>query len=53
MKVSEGGGLSEETEDIEVLEIPIKEAYQMVLNGEIKDAKSIILIQYLLLEIEF
>lgn len=51
MKVSEGGGLAAETEDIEVLEFPIKQAYQMVLNGEIKDAKTIILIQHLLLEV--
>lgn len=51
MQISGGGGLAEETEDIEVLELPIKEAYQMVLNGEIKDAKTIILIQHLLLEI--
>ena len=51
MQISDGGGLAEETEDIEVLELPIKEAYQMVLNGEIKDAKTIILIQHLLLEI--
>ena len=52
MKVSEGGGLAHETEDIEVLELPINEAYQMVLEGKIKDAKTIILIQYLLLEID-
>lgn len=51
MRVSEGGGLAEETEDIEVLELPIKQAYQMVLEGEIKDAKTIILIQHLLLEV--
>lgn len=51
MKVSEGGGLAAETEDIEVLEFSIKQAYQMVLNGEIKDAKTIILIQHLLLEV--
>lgn len=51
MQVSDGGGLDEETEDIEVLEFPIKQAYQMILNGEIKDAKTIILIQHLLLEV--
>ena len=53
MKVSEGGGLAHETEDIEVLELPIKQAYKMVLDGKLKDAKTIILIQHLLLEIEF
>lgn len=51
MQVSDGGGLDEETEDIEVLEFPIKQAYQMVLDGEIKDAKTIILLQHLLLEV--
>ena len=51
MQVSDGGGLDEETEDIEVLEFPIKQAYQMILDGEIKDAKTIILMQHLLLEV--
>lgn len=51
MQISDGGGLVEESEDIEVLEFPIKHAYQLVLNGEIKDAKTIILIQHLLLEV--
>lgn len=47
MKVSEGGGLEQEEENIEVLELPIKEAMQMVDNGEIKDAKTIMLLQYI------
>ncbi|MEN5432171.1 GDP-mannose pyrophosphatase NudK [Sphingobacterium faecium] len=47
MKVSEGGGLEHEEENIEVLELPIKEAMQMVDNGEIKDAKTIMLLQYI------
>jgi nudix-type nucleoside diphosphatase (YffH/AdpP family) len=46
MKVSDGGGLASENEDIEVLEIPFSEALQLIDNGQIKDAKSIILMQY-------
>jgi GDP-mannose pyrophosphatase NudK len=46
MKVSEGGGLEEETEHIEVLELPFTQALEMMKTGEIKDAKTIMLLQY-------
>ena len=46
MKVSDGGGCETEQENIEVLEIPFKEAIEMVANGAINDAKTIMLIQY-------
>jgi hypothetical protein len=46
MKVTEGGGLEEEQENIEVLELSFSEALSMVKSGEIKDAKTIILLQY-------
>ena len=46
MKVSEGGGAADETENIEVLEMPFKEALNMFHNGEIKDAKTIMLLQW-------
>lgn len=46
MKVSDGGGLAEEHENIEVLEYPFHEAYQMIASGEIIDAKTIMLLQY-------
>lgn len=46
MKVSEGGGLEEESENIEVLELPFDDAVQMIKTGEIKDAKTIMLLQY-------
>lgn len=46
MKVSDGGGLAEETEHIEVLELPFTEALQMLKTGEIKDAKTMMLLQY-------
>jgi len=47
MKVSDGGGLEEEAENIEVLEYDFNEALEMVSNGNIKDAKTIMLLQYL------
>ena len=46
-KVSEGGGLKEEGEDIEVIEVPLQQAAAMVTAGEIVDAKTVVLIQYL------
>lgn len=46
MKVSEGGGLDIEHEDIEVLEFDFDAALEMIKNGEIKDAKTIMLLQY-------
>ncbi len=46
MKVYEGGGLSEEQEHIEVLELDFDEAYNMIETGEIKDGKTIMLLQY-------
>ena len=46
MKVSEGGGLEKEQENIEVLEILFDKAMQMIDDGEIKDAKTIMLLQY-------
>lgn len=46
MKVNEGGGLDEEHENIDVLEIPFEKAMQMIETGEIKDAKTIMLLQY-------
>jgi len=45
-RVSEGGGIAEETEDIEVLELPFNSALQMIESGEIADGKTIILLQY-------
>jgi len=47
MKMTEGGGLADEGENIEVLEFSFEEALKMIDNGEIRDAKTIMLIQYL------
>jgi len=46
MKKSKGGGKAEETEEIEVLEIDFDKALSMIDNGLIKDAKTIVLLQY-------
>ena len=50
MKINEGGGLEDEGEDIEVLEIGIDKARQMIESGEIKDAKTIMLLQHVRLK---
>ena len=46
MKVNEGGGAEGEEENIEVLELPFNKAYEMIGSGEIKDAKTVMLLQY-------
>ena len=46
MKVNDGGGLEEDHEEIEVLEVTFPEVIEMVTNKSIKDAKTIMLIQY-------
>ena len=46
MKVSIGGGVESEHEDIEVLEMPFNDAIGMLNNGDIIDARTIILLQY-------
>lgn len=46
MKISEGGGIVSEQEEIEVMELSLDQALTMVDKGEIKDAKTIILLQY-------
>jgi GDP-mannose pyrophosphatase NudK len=47
MKVNEGGGIEHEQEDIEVLELPFDKAFAMIETGEIRDAKTIMLLQYM------
>ena len=46
MRVSEGGGVAHEEENIEVIEMPFDEAYAMIESGQMQDAKTIILLQY-------
>ncbi|MEM5344571.1 NUDIX domain-containing protein [Paraburkholderia azotifigens] len=45
-RVSRGGGVADEGEDIEVLELPINDALAMIARGEIMDGKTIMLLQY-------
>lgn len=46
MKVSDGGGLAHEQENIQVLELNFDDAYNMIASGDIKDGKTIMLLQY-------
>lgn len=46
MKIGEGGGAEDESENIEVLELSFQVALQMAAMGAIKDAKTIMLLQY-------
>jgi GDP-mannose pyrophosphatase NudK len=50
-RVSGGGGVADEGEDIEVLELPFERALAGIANGEIKDAKTVMLLQYAALNI--
>ncbi|PMD98344.1 GDP-mannose pyrophosphatase NudK [Siphonobacter sp. BAB-5405] len=45
-RINQGGGVVEE-EDIRVLELPFPQALQMIGSGEIKDAKTVLLLQFL------
>ncbi|RKP53420.1 NUDIX domain-containing protein [Pararobbsia silviterrae] len=45
-RVGDGGGLEEEGEDLEVIEMPLDEAIDAIERGEIVDGKTIMLLQY-------
>lgn len=47
MKVTDGGGVEHEEENIEVLELAFDKAMEMIENGAIKDGKTIMLLQYI------
>ncbi|QPP10253.1 NUDIX domain-containing protein [Streptomyces bathyalis] len=49
-RTGSGGGLEEDGEDIEVLELPFADALSMVRNGHIVDGKTILLLQWAALE---
>jgi len=51
MRIGDGGGIAEEGEDIEVLELSIDQALAMISDGRIADAKTIMLLQYAALNI--
>lgn len=46
LKVSDGGGVATEQENIEVLEMTYDQTFKMIETGEIQDAKTIILLQH-------
>jgi len=46
MRIGDGGGLADEGEDIEVLELRIDEALAMVADGRIADAKTVMLLYH-------
>jgi nudix-type nucleoside diphosphatase (YffH/AdpP family) len=45
-RAGDGGGIEEEGEDIEVLELDMDEAMRMMADGRIADGKTIMLLQY-------
>lgn len=45
-KMHDGGGIEHEQEDIEVLETGFENALKMIETGEIRDGKTILLLQY-------
>lgn len=45
-RLGPGGGLAEEGEEIDVVELPIDRAVEMIAAGEIVDGKTIMLLQY-------
>lgn len=50
-RIGSGGGLEQEGEDIEVLELPFKQTLAMMSSGAIQDAKTIMLLQHAALHI--
>lgn len=50
MEIHEGGGIAEEEENIERLELDFQESLAMMEDGRIKDGKTIMLLQHLSLK---
>ena len=49
-RVDAGGGIEDEGEEIEVIEVTLPQAMAMVGSGEIQDGKTIMLLQYVALQ---
>jgi nudix-type nucleoside diphosphatase (YffH/AdpP family) len=47
MKVGAGGGIAEEEENIDVVEMEFEKAFRMIEAGEMRDGKTILLLQHL------
>ncbi|CAM2154642.1 GDP-mannose hydrolase [Pararobbsia alpina] len=50
LRVSDGGGVEDEGEDLEVIEIPLQTALERIESGDIVDGKTIMLLQYVALQ---
>lgn len=46
-RIGEGGGVADENEDIEVVEMPLADLWRLAENGEIRDLKTLALVQAL------
>lgn len=49
-RVAEGGGNPAEGEDIELLEVSVRQAMEWIAGGVIRDARTVLAIQYFLLQ---
>ncbi len=49
-RIGKGGGIAEEGEDLEVIEMPLRDALAAIERGEIVDGKTIMLLQYAALQ---
>jgi GDP-mannose pyrophosphatase NudK len=49
-RTEDGGGNPHEGEDIDIVEVPLAELFDKARRGEIEDAKTLILVQHLMLE---
>lgn len=49
-RIREGGGMAEEGEDIEVIEMPLDEALAGIRSGRLQDGKTVMLLQHVALE---
>jgi len=49
MKIGSGGGIADEGEDIEIVELPVADALAMTADGRIADGKTIMLLQWAVL----
>ena len=50
-RIADGGGLAEEHEDIEVMEVRLSQAMAMIESGDVCDAKTIMLLQWAVLNV--
>jgi nudix-type nucleoside diphosphatase (YffH/AdpP family) len=49
-RIGAGGGMAHEGESIEVVEIPLDTLFAMALRGRLEDAKTLVIVQRLMLE---